>query len=151
MEIADKTTGCGDKDESIYNLLISAVNSLGSVNNEISFALFFIARYLCVQGLLPEIEGCTSCGEKSFKSFSMNNRNLNLLCPGCTGKDDLIIDSSALNYFIRSTWEKYSSIDHCTYRENDIHSLLRVITEFIEQYYSVTIKSGDMLLNSPAC
>ncbi len=151
MEIADKTTGCGDSDEKIYNLLISAVNTLGRVNNEINFALFFTARYLCIQGLLPGIDGCSSCGEKSFQSFSMSSRNLQLLCPGCTGKDDLMIDSNALNYFIRSTGEKYSSIDHSAYNRNDVLALLRIITEFLEQYYSVTIKSGDMLLNSPPC
>lgn len=151
MEIVDKTTGCGDTDESIYNLLISAVNTLGRANNEINFALFFTARYLCIQGLLPEIDGCSSCGEHSFQNFSMSSRNLNLLCPGCIGKDDLMIDSSALTYFIKSTREKYSSIDHSTYRKNDIIALLSIITEFLEQYYSVTIKSADMLLNSPAC
>jgi len=151
MEITDKTTGCGDKDERIYNLLISAVNSLGRVNNEINFALFFIARYLSIQGLLPEINGCSSCGEKFFNSFSMSRINLHLLCPHCASNDNIMIGSNALNFLIQSTREKYSSIDHSGYSSDDILMLLRVITEFIEHYYSVVIKSGELLLNSPSC
>lgn len=151
MEIADKTTGCGDADEGIYNLLCSGVSSLGRAEHEINFALFYAIQYLRIQGILPKLQECSSCGETGFTACSINSRNLKILCSDCSSREDLIISRKSLDFLSFSLKEKYTYINHSSFSEQEILPLCRIITDFIEQYYSVVIKSKEMLLNSSPC
>ncbi len=148
MEIVDKTTGCSDADESLYNLLCSAVYSLGRADHEINFALFYTIQYLRKQGILPQMQECSSCGESAFATCSINSRNLKILCSECCSREDLLISKKSLEFISLSLREKYSCINHSVYKEQELLQLCRVVTDFIEQYYSVVIKSKEMLLNS---
>ena len=151
MEIVDKTTGCSDADESLYNLLCSAVYNLGKTDHETNFALFYAIQYLRMQGILPKMQECSSCGESAFTACSVNSRNLKILCSGCSSREDLLISKKSLEFIPLSLKEKFSNINHSAYTEQDLLQLCRVVTDFIEQYYSVVIKSKEILLNSPSC
>lgn len=151
MEIVDKTTGCSDADEGIYNLLCSAVSSLGKAEHEINFALFYAIQYLRIQGILPKLQKCSSCGETGFTACSINSRSLKIVCSGCSSRDDLIISRKSLDFLSLSLKEKYTSIDHSIFSEKEILPLCRIITDFIEHYYSVVIRSKEMLLYPPPC
>ncbi len=149
FEIADKTTGCGDADEGIYNLLASALKGLSKAEEVINFTLFFIIQYLKIQGILPQFSECSSCGDPDFRSYSLTAKNLKILCPCCCSREDKVLHRSSLDFLKLSIKEKYSSIDHSRFPYENMTGLLNVLTDFIEQYFSITVKSKDMLLNSP--
>lgn len=150
LEIADKTTGCGDADEGIYTLLAAALSGLGKAEEVINFTLFFIIQYLKIQGILPQFSECSSCGDSGFSSYSLSSRNLKILCPCCCSNDDQILHRKSLDFLKLSTKEKYSSINQSDFPDEYTTALLNVLTNFIELYFSVTVKSRDMLLYPPS-
>ena len=151
LEIADKTTGCGDADEGIYNLLAAALKSLSKAEEVINFTLFFIIQYLKIQGILPQFSQCSSCGDPDFRSYSLTAKNLKILCPCCCSREDKVLHRSSLDFIKLSMNQKYSSINHTQFPFENMAGLLNVLTDFIEQYFSIKIKSKDMLLYPPTC
>lgn len=150
LEITDKTTGCGDADEGIYTLLAAALNGLGKSDEVINFTLFFIIQFLKTQGILPQFSECYSCGNSDFSSYSLSSGSLKMLCQCCCGNDDYVLHRKSLDFLRLSIREKYTSINQADFPEEYTAALLNVLTDFIELYFSVKIKSRDMLLHPSA-
>lgn len=144
VELIDSTTGFGDSNERIYTLLSAGIDSLAKTEHPLHFIIFFTARYMALQGIMPEITSCSWCGCDGSNGLFIDPVSLRASCSGCSvgGKS---LSSDAANYIYESLSNKFSKIDLQKYSSGSLSPLLYALTAYIENYFSIKLKSADML------
>ncbi len=84
-ELVDQLTEPQDPHEKIFKLLDFAFRNLSTLDPQF-ITRFFEIQLLSEIGLLPNLEGCLSCGEPSAEKFYFSARQGGLFCPSCRKK-----------------------------------------------------------------
>ncbi len=144
VELIDSTTGFGDINERVYSLLCAGLDTLGKTEHPLHFIIFFTARYMDIQGILPELSSCSWCGGEGDAGLSIDPVSLRVSCALCSS-GGRAINGEGAGYLRESVNEKFSRIDPGRYRNESLHPLLRSLTSYIENYFGIKLKSADMI------
>ncbi|HPJ35946.1 MAG TPA: DNA repair protein RecO [Spirochaetota bacterium] len=147
LELIDATTGFGDINERIYSLLSAGIDSLGKTKHPLHFLIFFTARYMDMQGIMPETESCSWCGRGEDAELFLDPVSLRMSCSGCSGGGKAV-NSTASRYLRHCLRDKFSRIEPNNYDRELISPLFFSLRAYIENYFSVKLKSADMLVKT---
>ncbi len=145
VELIDRTTGFGVPEEKLYQLLSSGLDTLEKTDNVMEFTIFYSLRLLAVHGLLPGFSRCSGCGRENPFQFSISRENMKILCPDCSAGGDIMLCGECRMFMNECMTRKFNALSTDSYRGEDFPLLLSSITDFIENYFSIKIKSGKML------
>jgi len=146
LESVEKTTGYDSEDSRIFDLLISGIDALAKNQNCINLTVFFILHLLRLQGILPNIHSCRTCGSSDFQEFSLEVHDLSLTCENCK-KSNIMLNRSAVDFIKTSFANKFNSINHSDFCKKNNLDLLFYLTLFLENYFHSEIKSKDFVFN----
>jgi DNA repair protein RecO (recombination protein O) len=97
LDIVDKIAQEGEKEREIYDLLISALQTLEEMTDDYSLLLAaFHLKITALAGYLPKLSSCSSCSGSSLSqerlrfSFSLGG----ILCSACSGADPAAVQLS---------------------------------------------------------
>lgn len=144
VELIDSTTGFGDSNERIYSLLCAGIDTLAKTEYPLHFIIFFTARYMALQGIMPEVSSCSWCGGTGGEELFIDPVSLRASCSACSG-GGRALGSDASYYLHESLSNKFTKIDLGRYRKESIYPLLYSLTAYVENYFGIKIKSAEML------
>jgi len=144
VELIDSTTGFGDINEKIYSLLCAGLNSLAQTEKPLHFIIFFTARYMALQGIMPEITSCSWCGGDGNRGLFIDPVSLRASCSLCSGGGKSL-DSEAAEFLHQCLSNKFTKIDLPKYKTSTLTPLLFSLTAYIENYFGIKLKSADMI------
>lgn len=148
MELIDKTSANNDPSEETFKLATSGIKFLEKTELIMYFDLFFTVRYMSILGILPDTGSCVHCGSKNASSYEVENMTLRFRCVNCSSYQQTDIGRDAAQYIVRSSTEKFSSIDHSQVPFNDILTLFVKATGFIENYFGFSFKTVNILISN---
>lgn len=141
LEVIESTTGPGDANDRIYSLLSAGLDSLGRAESPLHFTIFFLARYLEIQGVMPETDNCSWCGTEA--ELFIDPVSLRSSCHECHGGGKSMNRESS-GFLRESLLTKFSRIDPLRYSCEGISPLFYSLTAYTENYFGVKLKSADM-------
>lgn len=144
VELVDSTTGTGDSNERIYSLLCAGIDTLAKAESPLHFIIFFTARYMALQGIMPELSSCSWCGGSGESGLFIDPASLRASCAICSG-GGRALNRDAARYLRESLSNKFTKIDLQGYSGESISPLLYSLTAYIENYFGIKIKSAEML------
>ena len=144
VELIDSTTGFGDINEKLYTLLCAGIDSLAKTGNPLHFIVFFTARYMDLQGIMPEITSCSWCGCDGSSGLFIDPSSLRASCGLCSGGAKAL-DGKAADYLHQCLSKKFTKIDLQQYHNAVLPPLLYSLTAYIENYFGIKLKSAEML------
>ncbi len=147
LELVDRTTGFSDSNSKIFNLLSAGIDVLSNTEYPRHFALFFAIKYLLMQGVFPDTEKCSWCGNTDEEKLVIENSTLKISCINCTDIKTAAARSKGRALINQCAKLKLDKIDCSIYSEKDAISVLALIIEYINSYYSINLKTGSMLLS----
>ncbi len=148
LEIADRTTGFDSPDESLFNLLASGIVALGETDFPLHLLIFYLLHFIRLQGILPSLEHCRSCGTSDFQQFTLHPEDLGILCRSCSGAHDHLLNKNNISFIKSCLQFKFENIDGKSYAEKDISHLTYYFTLFLEHYFSITFRSKTLLFQT---
>lgn len=144
VELIDSTTGFGDINEKIYSLLCAGIDSLSKTDHPLHFIIFFTARYMALQGIMPDISSCSWCGGDGSSGLFIEPVSLRASCSLCSGGGKAL-DGRAAEFLHHCLSNKFTKIDLQGYSSSTLSPLLYSLTAYIENYFSIKLKSAEML------
>ncbi len=149
LEITEKTTGFSDPNAQIYNLLVSAIDTLSATEYSMSLALLYAMSLNRIHGILSDFNRCKICCRDSSRHFAIDTTDFRPVCSDClTGeasKDSLLFEGRYRELLVSGT--KFNTIDHAAYRTEVISQILFSLILFVENYFHVEIRSKKLLLS----
>jgi DNA repair protein RecO (recombination protein O) len=145
LELTDLTTGPADPNTKIFNLLSAGIETLADTMYPKHFAVFFTIKYLLLQGVFPDTEKCSWCGNSDTGKLIVENSGLRVSCINCTDFKSAAVRSKGTEFINQCVKLKLDKIDCSNYPEKEILSILTILIEYINSYYNIKLKSGSML------
>lgn len=147
LEIVEKTTGYNDKNKPIFNLIAAGIDTLSKTEYSFHLAVFFTLHLLELHGILPNLLQCKKCKRSDYNSFSLDHSDFLPICNKCMiSIKNKILFSNKIKEFILQTMNcKFISIEKAIFPEKEIKNLLLYLTQFIESYFHIKIKSKSIL------
>jgi len=142
VELVDSTTGSGDGNTGIYSLLSAGIDTLSKTGHPVHLLAFFTARYMELQGILPDTDVCSWCGKRDV--ISIDPGTLRMSCAGCADTVNRGISGDAALYLRESRNKKFSDIDNSRFGPESVWPLLHTLTAFVENYFGIKIRSAEM-------
>jgi len=87
VELVDVVMQPEDKNEEIFDLLLSCLKELELNYNPEKIATIFKIKLLSLSGFKPHFDSCVSCGDKILGQSKFSLMLGGLLCSRCQGKD----------------------------------------------------------------
>jgi len=87
LELVDALMQAEDKNEEIFNLLLSCLKELEANSNPDKVVTIFKIKMLSLSGFKPHFDSCVCCGEKILGQSKFSLSLGGLLCLRCQGKD----------------------------------------------------------------
>jgi DNA repair protein RecO len=144
VELIDSTTGFGDINEKIYSLLCAGIDSLAKTEHPLHLIIFFTARYMAIQGIMPEITSCSWCGCDGSNGLFIEPVSLGVSCSSCSGGGKAL-NGEAADFLHQSLSCKFTKIDLQQYKNSSVSPLFYTLTAYIENYFGIKLKSVEML------
>jgi DNA repair protein RecO (recombination protein O) len=83
LEAAGKLTEEGLRDETTYEFLLAALDSLEDGLNPQIVELVFKTRMLMEHGIFPNLAGCNTCGRASSQKIHFDGTEMAFICDSC--------------------------------------------------------------------
>jgi len=115
------------------------------------FAVFFTIKYLLLQGVFPETGNCSWCGNNIADKLVTENSGLRVSCIDCTDIKSAVLMSRGTEFINQCVKNKLDKIDCSIYPEKDILSVLIILIEYVNSYYSIKLKTGSMITRPVSC
>lgn len=147
LELVDRTTGFSDPNSRIFSLLSAGIETLSTTEFPGHFTLFFAIKYLLLQGVFPDTEKCSWCGNTDSGKLVIENSSFRTSCINCTDIKTAAIRSRGTELINQCVKLKLDKIDSAGYTDKDVISALSLTIEYINSYYSIKLKTGSMLLS----
>lgn len=148
LELVDRTTGFSDPNTRIFTLLSAGVESLSATEFPGHFALFFAVKYLLLQGVFPDTERCSWCGNADSEKLVIENSSFRTSCINCTDIKSAALRGRSTQLLNQCVKLKLDKIDCREFTLKDVMSSLNAVIDYINSYYSIKLKTGSMLLGS---
>jgi DNA repair protein RecO (recombination protein O) len=145
LELVDLTTGLSDPNIKIFNLLSAGIETLSTTLFPKHFTIFFTIKYLLLQGVFPDTEKCSWCGNADPGKLVIENSGFRTSCINCTDLKSAMIRSRGTEFINQCIKLKLDKIECGNFPEKEILSVLTVLIEYINSYYSIKLKTGSML------
>lgn len=155
LDVVDKISQEGEKEKEIYDLLISALQTLEEMTD--SFALLLAAFHLktmALAGYLPRLSSCSNCS----RSFSLEERLRfsfslgGILCAQCSTADPAAtaVSSAAASLLIPLLRADRARLKEMRVGDEVQKELLILTQKCLYYYFEIRLKSFDYLaqLNS---
>ncbi|HOK91840.1 MAG TPA: DNA repair protein RecO [Spirochaetota bacterium] len=144
VDLIDSTTATSDANTSLYNLVAYGLYTLSKTENHLHFLIFFMVRYLMIQGILPELRACSWCGASTDEEFFLNRANLKLSCTKCLC-DDNSISGKAVIFLQQALDKKFVNIKISQFQNGEIIPLFDSLHNYIESYFGTKLKSYKII------
>ncbi len=144
LELSDKTTAGSDPDCRVYDLLLAALSALSETEHPVRLACTFTAHLIRSHGLLGGLN-CRICGCEPDTGSVLETSNLSMLCGSCREPGGHYAGRGIQQFFRDCLSGKFRDLDQCLYSEEDVRRLLFYLTEYIEQYFNIVVKSRKLL------
>ncbi|MBN1497011.1 MAG: DNA repair protein RecO [Spirochaetes bacterium] len=155
LECVEKTTGYEARDESLFRLLIAAIEVLSKTNYPAHLTAFFTLRLLKGHGILPDLATCKICGKKISSQFTLDLIDLRPVCGICLADDrggpvqgSALLSRDMIVYVNECNVKKFSMIDLGRYQEEDVLNLIFTYSLFMENYFHWELKSKSFILSA---
>lgn len=86
-ELLDSVTSLGDKNAEVFFLLLNSLKLLSGESSARRVARIFEIKLLNLLGLMPTLESCANCGNKTDMSAKFSVIQGGLICKDCFGMD----------------------------------------------------------------
>jgi len=147
LELIDLTTGFEDPNIKIFNLLSAGIETLSSTRHTKHFTLFFAIKYLLLQGVFPDTEKCSWCGNSDPKKILIEKAGFRTSCLNCTDFKSVAIGSRETEFINQCVKLKLDKIDCSGFPEKEIFTILIFLIEYINSYYGIKLKTGSIIIN----
>lgn len=154
LECVDKTTAEDNHEGKIFDILLAGIKTLVRTEQYSQFSSFFILHLLKLHGILPPFGECKSCGKIEPAAFHLDGTDLREICSECApaswsrNNAGPCFTKSAQAFLKHTMTRKFGDMDRGACPERELHDLLLVLGNFIEQYYHVRLKTKPFVLNS---
>ena len=145
LELVDLTTGFGDPNGRIFNLLSAGIETLSSTLSPKHFTVFFTIKYLLLQGVFPDTEKCSWCGNTDREKLVIENAGFRTSCINCTDFKSASVRSRGTAFINQCVKLKLDKIECGDFSENEVITVLTHLIQYINSYYSIKLKTGSMI------
>jgi DNA repair protein RecO len=145
LELVDLTTGLSDPNIKIFNLLSAGIETLSATLFPKHFTVFFTIKYLLLQGVFPDTEKCSWCGNSDPGKLVIENSGFRTSCINCTDLKSAVIRSRGTEFINQCIRLKLDKIECGSFPDKEILSALEALIEYINSYYGIKLKTGSML------
>ncbi|MDH7554737.1 MAG: DNA repair protein RecO [Spirochaetota bacterium] len=147
LEVVEKTTGHNDPNITIYRLLKGAIETLHKTTAFTFLALSFIIHYLKLSGIMPDYFHCSVCHKEIIDDLYLTEYQLAAYCNQCAPHNAFIFKATVpLVHEILG--KKFIEIETNKYNASDIQKLLFHTLLFIDHYFTIHIKTKELLFNN---
>ena len=144
LELTEKTTGFDHKENKVFELLVGALSALEETEQPVCLAVFFTIHLMRLHGILPPTIKCNSCGKTDFTQFTLDERELKLLCKNCAHTKDNLLGSDELAFLSTARSTKFSEMA-LSLNDAGTVKLLASLSNFIEHYFGILLRSKDLI------
>ena len=147
LEITDRTTAWDDPSAALFDLVVSARQTLMTTDYPLHLAAVYCVHCLRIHGLQPDFSRCRVCGSPLVTSFSLHPADLQPVCISCSRAVSGLLSVHARDFLLNSLRMKFRLIDCTLYHEDEILDFLYYTILYVENHYSVQIRSGRFILD----
>jgi len=144
LEIVQKTVGFNNPNGKIFLLLQNGLQLLASTPFSFLWKLDSLIYLLKMDGILDNNLACSSCGKKISSGFSFHRKNLTYLCMECSERN-VYFDSTVVSFLQDAFTLKFDLLVKNSYNEDSLNSFWNFLVDFIENYFSIELKSRGIL------
>lgn len=83
LELLDRFTEAGDRNQSLYLLLLEALRELSEKNDPEKSARLFEIKLLALCGLMPDLSSCQKCRGPITRTLTLRAQRGGVLCMNC--------------------------------------------------------------------
>lgn len=148
LELIKKSSAPMDNDERLYLMLTRSLEVLNTKVAPLHFAVFFLIHLLKQQGLLEEPGQCRNCGKTVEGKARFHTSTLHIYCAACAPNSGVSLSTEALHFWRLALTSRYS--DMSPEKPEALRELLYLLTHYIEEIYSIEIRSSHFLLAKKA-
>ena len=131
-------------EESIYDLLISALKKINEDFNPLIITNIVELKYLEYLGVMPKLDGCSICGSKSVVTLSSDKGGY--LCSKCH-KSEPIVSDKALKLVRMYTLVDIDKISKLDINNSTVNEINMFIDNYYDRYTGLYLKSKTFLKN----
>jgi DNA repair protein RecO (recombination protein O) len=146
LELTERTSGFSGDGSQMFDLLAGGLLALSGTSYPVNLSVFFTVHLIRLNGIMPEVTRCSRCGSSVFSRFSFNPADLGIVCENCAGSGRRMLDIRVRDMITEFLNNKFSAIDHAAYPEEISLDLLFHLSMFMEQYFSIEMKSRDFVI-----
>lgn len=147
LELINLTTGYSDPHPEIFSLLSAAIETLSATEFYLHLCTFFTVRYMMMQGIFPDIERCSWCGNTSVSLF-IEKTGLRTSCLNCGDALNASIGIDGTRFLNLCVSTKFNKIGCSDLSADSAARLLTVLVDSINSYYQISIRSTALLLTT---
>jgi len=149
LELVEKTIGYHDINQKLFNLLWHGINTIPKTQFSINLSIFFIIHLLKNHGLLSSLKKCKICQQEDYNDFCLDLNDFGLICSKChsPNKSPKLFSAHLKEFIQKSLSEKFATLDQPIYYQENNKNFLASLSQFIENYFNIEIKSKKMVLN----
>ena len=131
-------------DNSLYNLLISALIKINDNFNPLIITNIIELKYLDYLGVVPNLYGCAICGSKSVVTLSSDKGGY--LCSKCRTNEP-IVSEKAIKLVRMYTLVDINKISKLDINKDVVFEVNRFIDDYYDRYTGLYLKSKTFLKN----
>jgi len=132
------------EDNSLYNLLISSLNKINDNFNPLIITNIIELKYLEYLGVMPNLNGCSICGNKSVITLSSDKGGY--LCSKCHTNEP-IVSEKAIKLVRMYTLVDINKIEKLDIKKDIVYEVNNFIDEYYDRYTGLYLKSKSFLKN----
>jgi len=143
LELTEKTTGYNHKEVNLYNIVFRALDTLSSSSHPLLLLLQFQIHLMRFQGILPDLNTCSTCGEKTSGFHA--TIELSIYCSNCKKDDSFFFSTHHHNLIVVAMKTVHSEINEELFDQNDLILINFRLSLILEHYHSIHLKSKEIL------
>ncbi len=156
LELVDRTSPFDVPDRQLYDLLSTGIAALAETVSYAHFAVFFTLHLLKLQGLLPDLGTCRSCGAVINDSFVLDITDFRPVCRSCSnnaphgrnhGGAGKSLPPGVMHYLSGCLSTKFSRSSREGIEDSDLLDLLFRIILYIQNYYHIDLNTTRFILS----
>ncbi|MDI6817118.1 MAG: DNA repair protein RecO [Actinomycetota bacterium] len=148
LDLANKVSVEGERDVSLYNLLLRALDVISKTRK--NFRLLLIAfdiKLMAISGYMPKLERCVICEKKTGAKMRFSFEWGGVMCEECSiaDRNSAAVSSATIETFTRLMRLPLSDIvalDVIARLEDDLYLIVR---DYVNYYIESKLKSRDYL------
>ena len=132
------------EDNDIFDLLISALNKINDGFNPLIITNIIELKYLNYLGIMPTLDGCSICGNKSVVTLSVDKGGY--ICSKCH-TNEKIFSEKAIKLVRMYTLVDVNKISKLEINKEIVNEVNNFIDEYYDRYTGLYLKSKIFIKN----